>query len=252
MKRIALITGASSGIGEACARKFAEGGYDLILTARRAEKLAELKAELEADGTKVKTLTFDVRDAEAAEKAVDSLEPEWRKIDVLINNAGLALGLDKEYEGDPDDWNTMIDTNIKGLLTMTRLIVPGMVERNEGHVINIGSVAGDAAYAKGNVYCATKAAVKTITDGLRIDLAETAVRVTNLKPGLVETNFSNVRFHGDNQRADNVYKGITPLTGADIADVAFYTASAPKHVQIAEVLILATHQASGSVIYRKP
>lgn len=252
MKRIALITGASSGIGEACARKFAEGGYDLILTARRAEKLAELKAELEAEGTKVKTLTFDVRDAEAAETAVDSLEPEWRKIDVLINNAGLALGLDKEYEGAPDDWNTMIDTNIKGLLTMTRLIVPGMVERNEGHVINIGSVAGDAAYAKGNVYCATKAAVKTITDGLRIDLAETAVRVTNLKPGLVETNFSNVRFHGDNQRADNVYKGITPLTGADIADVAFYAAAAPKHVQIAEVLILATHQASGSVIYRKP
>lgn len=252
MKRIALITGASSGIGEACARKFAEGGYDLILTARRAEKLAELKAELETEGTKVKTLTFDVRDAEAAETAVDSLEPEWRKIDVLINNAGLALGLDKEYEGDPDDWNTMIDTNIKGLLTMTRLIVPGMVERNEGHVINIGSVAGDAAYEKGNVYCATKAAVKTITDGLRIDLAETAVRVTNLKPGLVETNFSNVRFHGDNQRADNVYKGITPLTGADIADVAFYAASAPKHVQIAEVLILATHQASGSVIYRKP
>lgn len=252
MKRIALITGASSGIGEACARKFAEGGYDLILTARRAEKLAELGAELEAEGTKVKTLTFDVRNAEAAETAVDSLEPEWRKIDVLINNAGLALGLDKEYEGDPDDWNTMIDTNIKGLLTMTRLIVPGMVERNEGHVINIGSVAGDAAYAKGNVYCATKAAVKTITDGLRIDLAETAVRVTNLKPGLVETNFSNVRFHGDNQRADNVYKGITPLTGADIADVAFYAASAPKHVQIAEVLILATHQASGSVIYRKP
>ena len=252
MKRIALITGASSGIGEACARKFAEGGYDLILTARRAEKLAELKAELEAEGTKVKTLTFDVRDAEAAETAVDSLEPEWRKINVLINNAGLALGLDKEYEGDPDDWNTMIDTNIKGLLTMTRLIVPGMVERNEGHVINIGSVAGDAAYAKGNVYCATKAAVKTITDGLRIDLAETAVRVTNLKPGRVETNFSNVRFHGDNQRADSVYKGITPLTGADIADVAFYAASAPKHVQIAEVLILATHQASGSVIYRKP
>lgn len=252
MKRIALITGASSGIGEACARKFAEGGYDLILTARRAEKLAELKAELEAEGTKVKTLTFDVRDAEAAETAVDSLEPEWRKINVLINNAGLALGLDKEYEGDPDDWNTMIDTNIKGLLTMTRLIVPGMVERNEGHVINIGSVAGDAAYAKGNVYCATKAAVKTITDGLRIDLAETAVRVTNLKPGLVETNFSNVRFHGDNQCADNVYKGITPLTGADIADMAFYAASAPKHVQIAEVLILATHQASGSVIYRKP
>lgn len=250
MKKTALITGATSGIGEACARKFAEGGYDLILTARREEKLAEIKAQLEAEGTKVLTLVFDVRDAEAAKQAIASLEPEWQTIDVLINNAGLALGLEKEYEGDPEDWNTMIDTNIKGLLTMTRLIVPAMVERNEGHVINIGSVAGDAAYAGGNVYCATKAAVKTITDGLRIDVAESAVRVTNVKPGLVETNFSNVRFHGDNARAENVYKGIVPLTGADIADVAFYAASAPKHVQIAEVLVLATHQGSGSVIHR--
>ena len=251
MKKTALITGATSGIGEACARKFAEGGYNLILTARRAEKLAEIKAQLEAEGTKVRTLAFDVRDAEAAKQAIASLEPEWQTIDVLINNAGLALGLEKEYEGDPEDWNTMIDTNIKGLLTMTRLIVPAMVERNEGPVINIGSVAGDAAYAGGNVYCATKAAVKTITDGLRIDVAESAVRVTNVKPGLVETNFSNVRFHGDNARAENVYKGIVPLTGADIADVAFYAASAPKHVQIAEVLVLATHQGSGSVIHRE-
>lgn len=251
MKKTALITGATSGIGEACARKFAEGGYNLILTARRAEKLAEIKAQLEAEGTKVRTLVFDVRDAETAKQAIASLEPEWQTIDVLINNAGLALGLEKEYEGDPEDWNTMIDTNIKGLLTMTRLIVPAMVERNEGHVINIGSVAGDAAYAGGNVYCATKAAVKTITDGLRIDVAESAVRVTNVKPGLVETNFSNVRFHGDNARAENVYKGIIPLTGAVIADVAFYAASAPKHVQIAEVLVLATHQGSGSVIHRE-
>lgn len=251
MKKTALITGATSGIGEACARKFAEGGYNLILTARRAEKLAEIKAQLEAEGTKVRTLVFDVRDAETAKQAIASLEPEWQTIDVLINNAGLALGLEKEYEGAPEDWNTMIDTNIKGLLTMTRLIVPAMVERNEGHVINIGSVAGDAAYAGGNVYCATKAAVKTITDGLRIDVAESAVRVTNVKPGLVETNFSNVRFHGDNARAENVYKGIIPLTGADIADVAFYAASAPKHVQIAEVLVLATHQGSGSVIHRE-
>lgn len=251
MKKTALITGATSGIGEACARKFAEGGYNLILTARREEKLAEIKAQLEAEGTKVRTLVFDVRDAEAAKQAIASLEPEWQTIDVLINNAGLALGLEKEYEGDPEDWNTMIDTNIKGLLTMTRLIVPAMVERNEGHVINIGSVAGDAAYADGNVYCATKAAVKTITDGLRIDVAESAVRVTNVKPGLVETNFSNVRFHGDNARAENVYKGIVPLTGADIADVAFYATSAPKHVQIAEVLVLATHQGSGSVIHRE-
>lgn len=251
MKKNVFITGATSGIGEACARKFAEGGYNLVLTARRADKLAEIKKQLEAEGAKVKTLVFDVRDAEAAKAAVSSLEPEWQKIDVLINNAGLALGLDKEYEGNTEEWSTMIDTNIKGLLTMTRLIVPGMVERNEGHVINIGSVAGDAAYAGGNVYCATKAAVKAITDGLRIDVADTAVRVTNLKPGLVETHFSNVRFRGDDERADNVYKGITPLTGADIADVAFYAASAPKHVQIAEVLILATHQANGSVIYRK-
>lgn len=251
MKKIALITGATSGIGEACARRFAEGGYDIIITGRRAEKLAAIKEDIEAQGTKVKTLTFDVRDADAAEAVINSLEPEWRNVDVLINNAGLALGLDKEFEGDPVDWNTMIDTNIKGLLTMTRLIVPGMVKRNEGHVINIGSVAGDAAYACGNVYCATKAAVKALSDGLRIDVADTAVRVTNLKPGLVETNFSNVRFHGDSQRADNVYKGIQPLTGADIADVAFYAASAPKHVQIAEVLVLATHQASGSVIHRE-
>lgn len=251
MKKTVLITGATSGIGEACARKFAEGGYNLILTARRADKLAAIKAELEAEGAKVKTLVFDVQDAEAAKAAVESLEPEWKTIDVLINNAGLALGLEKEYEGDIQEWTTMIDTNIKGLLTMTRLIVPDMVKRNEGHVINVGSVAGDAAYAGGNVYCATKAAVKAITDGLRIDVAESAVRVTNLKPGLVETHFSNIRFRGDDERADNVYKGITPLTGDDIADVAFYAASAPKHVQIAEVLILATHQASGSVIHRE-
>lgn len=251
MKKIALITGATSGIGEACARRFAEGGYNLILTGRQADKLNMIQAQMEANRVEVKTLVFDVRDAEAARQAMETLTEPWKRIDVLINNAGLALGLDKEYEGDPEDWNTMIDTNIKGLLTMTRLVVPGMVERNEGHVINIGSVAGDAAYARGNVYCATKAAVKAITDGLRIDVAETAVRVTNLKPGLVETNFSNVRFHGDNARADKVYQGIKPLTGADIADVAFYAASAPKHVQIAEVLILATHQANGSVIHRE-
>ena len=251
MKKTALITGATSGIGEACARKFAEGGYNVIITGRRSERLEALKAELEETGAKVKTLTFDVRDADAAGKAIGSLGEEGSTIDVLVNNAGLALGLDKEHEGSMEDWNTMIDTNIKGLLTMTRLIVPGMVGRNSGHVINIGSVAGDAAYARGNVYCATKAAVKTITDGLRIDLADTAVRVTNIKPGLVETEFSKVRFHGDEERADNVYKGIKPLTGTDIADVVFYAASAPAHVQIAEVLILATHQASGSVIVRQ-
>ncbi len=251
MNKIALITGATSGIGEGCARRFARGGYNLILTGRNTGKLENLKKELEAeDGVLVLALAFDVRNREAAKKAVDYIPEAWRNIDVLINNAGLARGLEPEYEGSFDDWDQMIDTNIKGLLTMTRLIVPGMVERNHGHIINIGSVAGDAAYAGGNVYCATKAAVKAITDGLRIDVAHTKVRVTNVKPGLVETNFSNVRFHGDNERADNVYKGITPLNGDDIADVAFYAASAPEHVQIAEVLVLATHQANGSYIVR--
>ena len=197
------------------------------------------------------TLAFDVRDNKKAERYIQDLPAEWQEIDVLVNNAGLALGLEPEYEVNNDDWETMIDTNIKGLLTMTRLVVPGMVQRNRGHVINMGSVAGDAAYAGGNVYCATKAAVKALTDGLRIDVANTAVRVTNLKPGLVETNFSNIRFRGDSDRAANVYKGIKPLTGDDIADVAVYAANAPEHVQIAEVLILATHQASGSVIVRK-
>ena len=251
MNKTVLITGATSGIGLACARKFAENGDKLILTGRNEQRLAEISRELEGNGTEVLTLAFDVRDRDMAKKCINGLPADWQKIDVLVNNAGLALGLDAEYKGNPDDWETMIDTNIKGLLTMTRLVVPGMVERNCGHIINVGSVAGDAAYAGGNVYCATKAAVKALSDGLRIDVADTSIRVTNLKPGLVETNFSNVRFHGDNERAANVYKGIQPLTGDDIADVAVFAANAPAHVQIAEVLILATHQASGSVIVRK-
>ena len=250
MRKIVLITGATSGIGEACARKFAQGGYDVIITGRRAQLLANLKKELEAEGVRVLALAFDVRNRNAATAAINSLPLEWQQIDVLINNAGLALGLEPEYEGSFEDWETMIDTNIKGLLTMTRLVVPRMVKRDSGHVINIGSVAGDAAYAGGNVYCGTKAAVKTITDGLRIDLAHTSVRVTNVKPGLVETHFSNVRFHGNDARAEKVYEGVKPLTGSDIAEVVFYAASAPAHVQIAEVLVLATHQANGSVLHR--
>lgn len=250
IRKISLVTGATSGIGRASALKFAEAGYNVIVTGRRAEKLALLSEEIKSKGVDCLVLIFDVRDRQAATAQIENLPGEWKKIDVLVNNAGLALGLEPEYEGDFTDWDTMIDTNIKGLLTMTRLIVPGMVERNSGHIINIGSVAGDAAYAGGNVYCATKAAVKTISDGLRIDLAATDVKVTNVKPGLVETEFSNVRFHGDNQRADNVYKGIDPLTGEDIADVVLYAAQAPKHVQIAEVLVLANHQGNGSVIVR--
>ena len=250
MNKTVLITGATSGIGLGCARKFAQNGDRLILTGRNEQRLNEIRKELTEKGAEVLTLAFDVRNREVAEKLMAELPEEWKKIDVLVNNAGLALGLDPEYEGNLDEWETMIDTNIKGLLTMTRLVVPGMVERNSGHIINIGSVAGDAAYAGGNVYCATKAAVKALTDGLRIDVINTAIRVTNLKPGLVETNFSNVRYRGDNERADSLYRGIKPLVGDDIADVAVYAANAPEHVQIAEVLILATHQASASMVVR--
>jgi len=250
--KTAFITGASSGIGEACARKFAENGYRLILNARNADKLQAVVDSLQKEfNTPVLTLLFDVRDRETARQAIASLPAEWRDIDVLVNNAGLALGLEKEFEGDFADWDTMIDTNVKALLSITRFVVPMMVERNRGHIINIGSVAGDAAYPNGAVYCATKAAVKTLGDGLRMDLVNTPIRVTTIKPGLVETNFSVVRFHGDQQRADNVYKGIKPLTGKDVAECVWFAASAPEHVQIAEVLVLATHQASGSIIYRQ-
>ena len=187
----------------------------------------------------------------AIAEAISTLPERYQAIDVLVNNAGLALGMDKEYAGVEADYDTMIETNITALLMMTRLVVPGMVNRGRGHIINIGSVAGDAAYPGGSVYCATKAAVKVLSDGLRMDLVDTPLRVTNVKPGLVETNFSITRFGGDKERADNVYKGIKPLTGEDIADVVYYAASAPAHVQIAEVLVLATHQASGSLVYRK-
>ena len=250
MKRIALVTGATSGIGEACARRLAVNGYNMIITGRKADRLDALAQELSTMGVGVITLEFDVRDRDAATAAIKSLPAEWQEIDVLVNNAGGAWGLEPEYEGDYGDWDTMIDTNIKGLLTMTRLIVPGMVERDCGHVVNIGSVAGDAAYAGGNVYCATKSAVKALSDGLRIDVAHTKVRVTNIKPGLVETNFSVTRFHGDKERADGVYKGIQPLTAEDIAECVAFAVNAPAHVQIAELLVLATHQASGSVIHR--
>lgn len=245
---IAMITGATSGIGGACARRLHAAGYRIIITGRRMELLENLAAELGKENVYI--LNYDVRDRKAAQEALASLPEAWQNIEVLVNNAGLALGLDPEQYGDYNDWDTMIDTNIKGLLTMTREVVPGMISRNCGHIVNIGSVAGDAAYANGNVYCATKAAVKSITDGLRIDVAHTPLRVTLIKPGLVETEFSNVRFHGDNERADNVYKGITPLVADDIADAVLYAVQAPKHVQIAELLILATHQASGSVVWR--
>lgn len=245
-----FITGATSGIGQACARKFAAMGCRLILNGRNLFKLSALEQELTAGGVEVLTLPFDVRNREAMRKAVETLPEEWGCIDVLINNAGLVIGMDKEHEGSLEEWDIVIDTNIKALLAMTRLIVPGMVKRGCGHVINIGSIAGDAAYAGGSVYCATKAAVKALSDGLRIDLVDTPLRVTNIKPGMVETNFSVVRFRGDKQKADAVYEGIRPLTGEDIADVVYYAASAPAHVQIAEVLVMPTYQATGTVCHR--
>lgn len=251
-KKIVLITGASSGIGEGCARKFAMNGYRLILNGRNVEKLNAVKKELlEKYGADVYLLPFDVRDRQAVRAALESLPEEWKAIDILVNNAGLVIGVDKEHEGNLDEWDIVIDTNVKALLAMTRLVVPGMVERGRGHVINMGSIAGDYAYPGGSVYCACKAAVKALSDGLRIDLVDTPVRVTNIKPGLVETNFSVVRFRGNREAADNVYKGIRPLTGDDIAEVVYFAAAVPEHIQIAEVLVMPANQATGTIVSRK-
>ena len=251
MNKIVFITGASSGIGAACAKKFAQAGYDLVLNARSEDKLRPLLEELaQSYSIQVCPLIFDVRDRKAAQQAIDSLPEKFKAIDVLVNNAGLALGMDKEYEGIEENYDTMIDTNITALLMITRMVVPGMIKRAKGHIINIGSVAGDAAYPGGSVYCATKAAVKALSDGLRIDLVDTPLRVTNVKPGLVETNFSVVRFRGDQDKADNVYKGIQALSGDDIAEVVYFAASAPEHMQIAEVLVMPTNQATGTIVSR--
>lgn len=249
--KIVLITGATSGIGEACARKSAAMGASVILNGRNVEKLNALRDELTASGTEVLTLPFDVRDRAAMRHAVDSLQGKWSEVDILINNAGLVIGVDKEFEGNLDEWDIVLDTNIKALLSMTRMIVPGMVARGRGHIINIGSIAGDAAYPGGSVYCATKAAVKALSDGLRIDLVDTPLRVTNIKPGMVETNFTVTRYRGDKKRADDFYKGIRPLVGEDIAEVVYYAASVPPHIQIAEVLVMPTHQATGTISYRE-
>lgn len=252
MNKTVLITGASSGIGEGCARKFASQGARIILNSRSKDKLESLAKNLKEEyGAECYVLAFDVCDRKGASAALESLPEEWKSIDILINNAGLAVGVDKEHEGCLDEWDVVIDTNIKALLSMTRMVVPGMVERGRGHIINIGSIAGDAAYPGGSVYCATKAAVKALSDGLRIDLVDTPLRVTNIKPGLVETNFSVVRFRGDKERADNVYKGIKALNGDDIAEVAYFAASAPEHMQVAEILVMPTNQATGTIVSKK-
>lgn len=252
MNKTILITGASSGIGAGCARKFASKGARVILNSRSADKLESLAQELkEKYGAECYVMPFDVCNRQTASAALEALPDEWKSIDILINNAGLAVGVDKEHEGNLDEWDVVIDTNIRALLSMTRLVVPGMVERGRGHIINIGSIAGDAAYPGGSVYCASKAAVKALSDGLRIDLVDTPLRVTNIKPGLVETNFSVVRFRGDKERADNVYKGIQALTGDDIAEVAYFAASAPEHMQVAEILVMPTNQATGTIVSKR-
>jgi NADP-dependent 3-hydroxy acid dehydrogenase YdfG len=249
--QIVLITGASSGIGAACAKIFAHAGAKLILAARRWERLQQVADSLDIPSDKIHLLALDVCDRLAVESAINNLPPSWSNIDILINNAGLSRGLDKLHQGDFQDWEEMIDTNIKGLLYLTRYIVPGMVERNFGHVINIGSIAGHQTYPGGNVYCGTKAAVKAISEGLKQDLLGTPVRVTSVDPGMVETEFSQVRFHGDTERAKKVYQGLKPLTPDDVADVIFFCATRASHVNINEVILMPVDQASATLVNRQ-
>ncbi len=247
-----LVTGASSGIGKACAEAFAKKGARVIITSRTLSALKAVAEELSSKyGVEILPVALDVRDRKAVQKTVEELPEEWKRIDILVNNAGLALGLEKLHEGNIDDWETMIDTNVKGLLYMSRAVVPGMVDRGYGQVINISSTAGIQAYANGGVYCATKSAVHVLSDALRIDTVDKPIRVTNIQPGMVETNFSVVRFKGDTERASGFYKGIKPLSGADIADTVIYAASVPEHVQITELTVTPINQATGTVIYKE-
>jgi NADP-dependent 3-hydroxy acid dehydrogenase YdfG len=249
---IVFITGASAGIGEACAFAFAREGVRLLLAARRVELLEALRAKLlEAGAQDIYAIGLDVRDRAAVETAITGLPTEWCEVDVLVNNAGLSRGLDKLYEGKMEDWEEMIDTNVKGLLYVTREVVPGMVKRERGHVINLGSTAGEMTYPKGAVYCASKAAEKAINDGLRQDLLGTPVRVTSVDPGMVETDFSKVRFHGDEERAAKVYQGLTPLTPGDVADAIVWAATRPAHVNIARIGLTPIDQANSLLFNRK-
>jgi serine 3-dehydrogenase len=250
--QIVLITGASSGIGEACARFFAQAGAKLILVARRQERLEQMAEQLSREyGCELYLMPLDVCDRAAVQSALDNLPVPWSSVDILINNAGLSRGLDKVHEASIQDWEEMIDTNIKGLLYMTRKLVPGMVSRGRGHVINLGSIAGHQTYPGGSAYCATKAAVKSISEGLKLDLLGTPVRVSSVDPGMVETEFSDVRFHGDTERAKKVYQGVTPLTPDDVADVIFFCATRSPHVNINEVILMPVDQASTTLVNRK-
>jgi len=245
--RIVFITGASSGIGLACARQFSAAGARVIAAARRAERLESLAEELPSDSL---TFELDVRDREAVEEAIAGLPQGWKEIDILVNNAGLGRGLDKLHEGRIDGWEQMIDTNVKGLLYVSRAVIPGMVQRGRGHIINIGSIAGHEVYPGGNVYCATKHAVLALTKGLRMDLVDTPLRVSSIDPGMVETEFSNVRFWGDSDRAKRTYEGFEPLTGDDIAEAVVWTASRPTRVQVGEMTIFPNAQASSMSLNR--
>jgi NADP-dependent 3-hydroxy acid dehydrogenase YdfG len=248
-KRIALITGATSGIGEATARLLATGAYKLILCGRRQERLDVLSREL-SKSTEVTTLTFDVRNHEEVKNSIASLADSWKNIDVLVNNAGNAHGLDPIQTGSVSDWDAMIDINVKGLLYVSREVIPVMTSRNTGHIINIGSIAGKEVYPNGNVYCASKFAVDALTRGIRMDLNAHGIKVTSINPGLVETEFSLVRFKGDVERASNVYKGMDPLVAGDIANIILYVLSAPKHVVLADITVLPTAQASATQVKR--
>jgi len=250
--KIAMITGTTAGIGKATAYKFAKEQFNLILTARRADLLDKVSKDLQKTyGIKVYTLNLDVRDKSEVEKQIHALPDEWKKIDVLVNNAGLAVGLNPIQEGDIDDWERMIDTNVKGLLYISRAICPLMIANGSGHIVNIGSIAGREAYPNGNVYCGTKAAVDAITRGMRMDLLKHGIKVTLIEPGAVETEFSVVRFKGDKGRADNVYKGFTPLKPEDLADAVYYVCSLPQHVNINDMLIMPTAQAAAGLFDKK-
>lgn len=249
--KIVFVTGASSGIGAATALAFAAEGARLLLAARRSDKLANVaSAALQRGAEAVHAFSLDVRDRKAVEKSISTLPPEWAAIDVLVNNAGLSRGLDKLYQGKIEDWEEIIDTNVKGLLYVTRAVVPGMVERGRGHVINMGSTAGEVTYPGGAVYCASKAAERAINDGLRQDLLGTPIRVTTIDPGMVETDFSLVRFHGDAERAANVYKNIKPLAAEDVAETIVWAVSRPEHVNIARVLLTSVQQANSLLFHR--
>jgi NADP-dependent 3-hydroxy acid dehydrogenase YdfG len=251
--KIVFITGASAGIGAATTLAFAAEGARLLLAARRAGKLSEIASEaLKRGAQAVHSIHLDVRHQRAVQDAIDTLPQNWAEIDVLVNNAGLSRGLDKLYEGKIEDWEEMIDTNVKGLLYVTRAVVPGMVVRGRGHVVNLGSTAGELTYPNGAVYCATKAAERAINDGLRQDVLGTPVRVTTVDPGMVETDFSLVRFHGDQERAAKVYKGVQPLTPADIAEVIVWAVSRPPHVNIARVVLTPVQQANSLLFHREP